>query len=320
MTAPANHWKLGLFVVVSVLLGLGALLVLGARSMHDETINYTTFFDESVQGLDVGSPVKFRGVTIGNVSRINIADDRRHVEVGCDLIVSEITRLGLGVDKGQATKIAIPEDLRMQLASAGITGVKFMQIDFFPVADNPPPELPFAVPDRYIPAAVSVMKNIEDSIVRAVNRIPEATEQALLIMKKIGALLDQVEERKMPEQAEGALIRANTVLARLDSTLAELELDELSLNAVESLANINVVALKLNVLIDRVGAKDGVYQSVERASNALGDVARGSGGLGVEMQQTLRSVQDAATSIQRLTDALELDSDMLLKGRKRRTN
>jgi phospholipid/cholesterol/gamma-HCH transport system substrate-binding protein len=313
MASPANHWKIGLFVIITVLLALGSLLVLGAQSMQTETVLYTTYFDESVQGLDTGSPVKFRGVLIGNVAEINIAEDRRHVEVKSALTVEEISRLGLAIEKkGEETMIGVPSELRMQLASAGITGVKYLSIDFFVVADNPPPELPFTVPPKYIPAAVSVMKNIEDSIVRAVNRIPEATEQA------VDALLDQVEERKMPEQAEGTLVRTNLVLAQMEKTLNQLDVGEVSKDAREAIGQMSSMMVKMNVLIDRFGAKNGMYDSAQRTSNALGDIAQGAGGISADMKQTLRSVQEAAASIQRLTDALERDSDMLLKGRTRR--
>ena len=95
MAAPTNHTKLGLFVI----LGIAAVLVvafgLGAQSMRKETVAYHTYFNESVQGLDVGSPVKFRGVTIGHVSAIEVAPDHRHVQVTEELDVNDIKRLGL---------------------------------------------------------------------------------------------------------------------------------------------------------------------------------------------------------------------------------
>jgi paraquat-inducible protein B len=55
--------------------------------------------------------------------------------------------------------------------------------------------------------------------------------------------------------------------------------------------------------------------NMERASLAVGDVARDANGLESELEKTMRDVQDAAKSIRRLTDALERDPDMLLKGR-----
>ena len=171
MTTPANHWKLGLFVVVGVVLALGIVVFLGAESMHQETVAYATYFDESVQGLEVGSPVKVRGVTIGNVSAIEVAADRRHAaEVTSSITVKDLAEMGLAEGKGRKLHVQIPADVRAQLASQGITGVKFLQIDFFDPKDNPLPDLPFPVPAHYIPAAVSTMKSLEDAMVRAVNR------------------------------------------------------------------------------------------------------------------------------------------------------
>jgi hypothetical protein len=55
--------------------------------------------------------------------------------------------------------------------------------------------------------------------------------------------------------------------------------------------------------------------SVERASDSVGDVAASARGFGPELGETLRDLREAADSIRQLADALELDSDMLLKGR-----
>src|SRR4051812_37678643 len=121
-TAP-NHWKLGGFVVVGLIAFLSMIVFLGARSIHKDTVTYETFFDEAVQGLDVGSPVKFRGVTLGNVSAIDVAPDRRHVQVSCELTVSQLKTLHL-VDLRPKTRILpfgaketvtllVPPDLRM---------------------------------------------------------------------------------------------------------------------------------------------------------------------------------------------------------------
>src|SRR4051812_1341511 len=142
MSAPTNHWKLGLFVVVGFALALGTVAWLGARSLRKEVGRYVSYFDESVQGLEVGSPIKFRGVTIGTVGKIDIAIDHRNVEVTSELGKAELARLGLDVAvgpvrPGEPKKLEQGLGLRVQLASSGLTGVKFLQLDFFPVAENP---------------------------------------------------------------------------------------------------------------------------------------------------------------------------------------
>lgn len=318
MASPSNHWKLGLFVVAGVVLGIGSLIFLGAQSLNKDTVTYTSFFDESVQGLEVGSPVKFRGVTIGNVAKIAIATDRRHVTVEQELNVEDITAMGLAEKKGKDLRIAVPDDLRVQLASQGLTGVKFVQMDFFPVESNPPLKLPFETPPNYIPAAQSVMKNLEDSVVNAVNRIPEAADQALEIMKQINGMLGQLEAIKVPQKADDTLKRANSVLSTLERTLTGLQTEKLSTQAQQTLAEVALAVKNMNELLARASGQDGLVASAEKASFAVSEAALSAAGTTQDLGATLRAVQDAAASIQRLTDALERDSDMLIKGRSRK--
>ncbi len=49
-----------------MLLLVGLVIFGGGRFFQDEII-LETYFDSSVQGLDIGSPFKYRGVTIGEV-------------------------------------------------------------------------------------------------------------------------------------------------------------------------------------------------------------------------------------------------------------
>ena len=95
MSAPTNHFKLGLFVILSFGAMVAAGVTLGTNAIKKDTTKYHTYFNESVQGLDVGSPVKFRGVTIGAVSSIEVAPDHRHVDVIEELDAKEIKRMGL---------------------------------------------------------------------------------------------------------------------------------------------------------------------------------------------------------------------------------
>jgi phospholipid/cholesterol/gamma-HCH transport system substrate-binding protein len=315
MAAPTNHWKLGLFVVVGVVLALTTITFLGAESLKKKVVSYQTDFDESVQGLEVGSPVKFRGVTVGTVSAIGIAPDRRHVVVTSELAIVDLTELGLVVGKGDKSKIRVPADLRMQIASQGITGVKFLQIDFFDVKDNPPPVLPFPVPENYIPAAESTMKNLEDAVVRAVDRIPEIADGIVVILGKVNRLLDDMQGGKLMESAASTLARANQVLASLQAEIHESHVGAVSAKAQEALVALNETIARTNTLLAKLDGDKGLLASAQRASNAVGDVAVNARSLGPELEETLRDVQEFTAAIQRVADALERDPDMLLKGR-----
>lgn len=145
MATPTNHWKLGLFVVVGFALALGAVGWLGASSLRRDVGRYVSYFDKKWY--------RPRGRLADQVSRRDDrqlqqdrhrAPDHRHVEVTSELGNAELTRLGLDIVPGPVLagvplRLQQQSDLRVQLASSGLTGVKFLQLDFFSVATNPRP-------------------------------------------------------------------------------------------------------------------------------------------------------------------------------------
>ena len=318
MAAPTNRWKLGLFVVASALLGLLAVVFLAQRALHKETVTYTSYFDESVTGLETGSPVNFRGVTVGNISVIDVAPDRRHVEISYALGVRVLKRLGLTESQGRETTLTIPDALRVQIASTGLTGAKVLQLDFFDAKDTPPPEvLPFPVPEKYIPATTSTMKNIEDAVVKAIDSLPRLTEELGRMLGTIQLILQDVHGRELPGKAAAVLANANFLISDLHHTVQGLKLDELSGETQRTLANLNKTLGKAQVALDQVNGEQGLLASVQRTSDSLGDVAVNTRQLGPELQETVRDLREAAGSFRQLVQALEGDSDMLIKGRAR---
>ena len=318
MAAPTNRWKLGLFVVASALLGLLAVVLLAQRALHKETVTYTSYFDESVTGLETGSPVNFRGVTVGNISVIDVAPDRRHVEISYALGVRVLKRLGLTESQGRETKLTIPDALRVQIASTGLTGAKVLQLDFFDAKDTPPPPvLPFPVPEKYIPATPSTMKNLEDAVVKAIDSLPRLTDELGRMLGTIQLILQDVHGRELPGKAAAVLANANVLISDLHHTVQGLKLDELSGETQRTLANLNKTLGKAQLALDRVNGEQGLLASVQRTSDSLGDVAVNARTLGPELQETVRDLREAAGSFRQLVQALEGDSDMLLKGRAR---
>ncbi len=317
MSASTNQWKLGLFVVMGTISVIATVLVFGGRALRKETVAYKTYFDESVQGLEIGSPVKFRGVSIGSVSDIALAEDKRHVEVTYGLGVKTIHTLGLAVEEleGKKSKLSIPRDLRAQLASSGITGVKFVQMDFFDVNSNPPPELPFQVAENNISATASMMKNLESSVVSAVDRFPELAQQLVLVFTQINAIMADVQSGDLLKKLAETVQTINKVFNQISSALSQLNVPALSSQVQQTLKSVNFAVTNLNALINQIGGDKGLASSLQSTSNALGNMARNANHVGPAVEDALRDVQGAAQSVQRLADALEVDPDMLIKGR-----
>ena len=315
MAVGTNHWKLGLFVIVGVGLALAVLIVLGARRWNDQTVTYVSFFDESVQGLEVGSPVKFRGVTIGRVAAIDVALDHRHVQVSNELFVEQLGRLDLRFAHGAAGATALTTGLRMQLAQAGITGVKFMLLDYFDGQAYPPLILPFKTPPNTIPSTPSTMKNLEDSMVRTANQFPDIASALLGTVSRLNDLMADVDHEQLPASAAATLAEGKTTLHELRAQIQALNAGALSTHAEQTMTSFNQTLANTDKLLVRLESDKGLLQSAERAANSMNEVARGAQAVGPELEQTLREVRDAARSVHHFVDALQRDPDMLLKGR-----
>lgn len=317
MAVGTNRWKLGLFVILGFGVALAALLLLGARSWGKQTVEVVSYFDESVSGLELGSPVKFRGVTVGRVSGVDIARDLRHVQVTSELSVEKVSRLDLGVPTAGVKTSTMPPDLRVQLAQTGITGVRFVLIDFFDSRTNPAEKLPFETPPNYIPTASSTMKTLEDTVTRTANRFPEIANDAAGAIAQVRLVAEQIQAGRLPDRATDTLNHANESLSELTAQLKALNAGHLSSQADMNLKEFNAVLVRTNALLTRLDGEQGLFRNAERSADAIGEVARGARSLGPEMEATLREVRGAAHSIKRLADDLARDPDMLLKGRAR---
>ncbi|MBX3200929.1 MAG: MCE family protein [Labilithrix sp.] len=310
MATTPNRFKLGLFLLIALVAGAALALALGVHLFRTNTVELRTYFDESVQGLDVGAPVKFRGVTMGVVTAIEIAPDRRHIEVVEELEVDELHRLGFS---GDGTRP--PEELRAQISPVGITGVKFVALDFFDPRTTLRPELPFRPPSNYIPAAPSVVKSLEDAAMRAIERLPAIADAVAAAMSRLERMLASLERDEVSEKAAAALTRANRVLASLERVAASFERAGLPARSARTLDDLHDSAARVNALLDRLDGDDGLIASASRAAEAASDLGRSTTRTSRELESTMRGIREAAEAVTELAEALERDPDMLVKGR-----
>ena len=109
MESKFNYTVLGIFVLLlgAALIGIVFWLYGGGQYGHRAN-NYYAFFDESVSGLNVNAPVRYRGVAVGRVAEIGLAPDG-----------SGRVRLILSLDDVAPIKEDTVATLRMQ----GLTGL-----------------------------------------------------------------------------------------------------------------------------------------------------------------------------------------------------
>ena len=186
----------GLFVIVGVLIGVVAVIWLGASKYFEKGTTYVTYFDESVQGLQVDSEVKYRGVSVGNVKSIGVASDQKLVEV--------IIKIALEGDVEHATVT--------QLRAAGITGIVFVELD-----QKQPDERVF-LPPKEMKTGYTVIPSK-----------PSQTKQMLMGIDQLMTQIGQIDLKGISDQVK-ATSRAmenfvagpemNKILKNLESTMA----------------------------------------------------------------------------------------------------
>lgn len=290
-TSATNRWKLGLFVVLGVGLMFATIVWLGSAGFRRETRSATSYFDESVQGLDIGSPVKFRGVPIGSVSGISIGPDLRHVEVTSEINLEILQSLGLPSSRTQPQYLDPTGiyELRVQLASAGITGVKFLQVDFFDKKRFPPMKLPFDPPSNYFPSTPSTLKSLEESLIDLSTLLPQLTQQA-----------------------GGALESATKTLEAFSATLEPLVSKDGAV--VGLLEQLRTTARTLDQSI-RAAKFGETTASVRGAADSMGGMAADASGAALDLRENLETLREALESVRALADYLERDPGALLRGR-----
>ncbi len=302
MAARANYVKIGWFVMLGVGAAFTLVFVIGQRRLHRETVSYFTYFDESVTGLEVGAPVKARGVTIGQVGNITFAPDHRLVEVRSDLDIAALERLGLREPGLPVTaNTAPPPDTRAQLGSQGLTGVKYILFGFFNPKTNPPPPLSFPAPERYLPAAVSVQKGIEDSVARAMDGLSE--------------LVGTMTREKLADKIVLVATEADEVLRESNRLLKDAGRQDIARRAGATLDELRVAVNKVGKALDRLDGKDGLLATTQRSIESVGNAGRNATDAALGLGETLAGIRRAADSIHLLADELERDPDMLVKGR-----
>lgn len=193
MSAKANYFKIGAFILSALTLAVAAIVVLSAGHWFRKNVYWETYFDESVQGLAVGAPIKYRGVQVGTVEQIDFVGN----EYGSDLNKEDLLRYGrYVVVTGSAAHVAphlteeekktaragnIISGLRVRLASQGVTGVVYLEADYLDPKEYPVMEVPWKPQHEYLPSAPStvtvlgaalhnIARNLEKSDIHKITR------------------------------------------------------------------------------------------------------------------------------------------------------
>ena len=299
MSAEARYFRVGLFVLIGIILIGAGTVILGGQDLFKEPILLETVFDESVQGLEVGSPVKLRGVQLGTVSEIAFVRDYYPLESAEALLehgekivvlmeVMEPVETGISSEeRRENVKQLIGRGLRLRLASSGVTGTVFVQGDYLSPERHPLMEIPWTPENLYIPSAPSTMATITSAAERIFERLEDLDLEP--VVRDLDALLISLRERA-------------------DS----LDVPALQREITATLREVRGLARNVNGRVEPLAT--GVEGTLDDAREALSIVAEDSP-VRYDLARTLEELAAAARSIRILADYLQQHPEALVSGK-----
>lgn len=298
MSAKSSKFLIGLFVIIGLLILAGILIWVGASKILMKGSLYTAYFDESVQGLQVDSDIKYRGVEIGKVQSIDVAPDYRLIEV--------------------IMKIDLEGDLQNQtiasLKTAGITGIVFIELDQIrPGELDKSPKLNFkpdypVIPSRrseisqFLADTGAIMQNIKDIDFKGISGSLKNTSKAienLVAGKRIDNIMAHLESTSA--NLDGAI-------AKINKTIAEGNVDRIVNETLGVLTEARKLVGQAKNEIDALKLKE----KAERTDAILANIDQNTKKITGNLQDTSENLRITSENLQKLSDGLNRDPSDLI--------
>jgi phospholipid/cholesterol/gamma-HCH transport system substrate-binding protein len=301
MSDKSSKFLIGLFVITGLLIGAVVIIWISAADLFMKGSTYVVYFDESVQGLQTDSAVKYRGVEIGKVSSIKVAPDYRMIEV--------------------AMKINLSGDLQKhtyaQLKSAGITGIVFIELDRVRDGENfEPPTFKFNAPYPVIPSRRSDISRFLADTDRIMQNIKEIdfkgiSSQLKNTTKAIETFLAGDRINRIMSNLESMSVNLDKSVAKINKTIAEGKIDDVFKETSQTLAN-------ARQLINRARQEVEALNLAQRTASTgviLDTLDKRTNSITLDLQDTAENLRITSEYLQKISESLNSNPSELIFSR-----
>jgi len=301
MARRASTFMIGLFVTIGIIIGVSIIVWIGASQYFEKGTMYVTYFDESVQGLQRDSSVKYRGVEVGRIVKISVAPDNKLIEV--------VMKINLKDDLARNTVT--------QLKAVGITGIVFVELDHQHLeAMKLSPQISFAAEYPVIPSRPSETKQILSGIFEVIDKINNVDFHGISDKIKTTAqsaddLFAGAQTKRIVSNLESSTTALDKSMKRLERIIADGNLGGAIAEAKQSLTEARSLLSALNNEVKDMRLKDTAAKA-NQVMDALGRTARTSA---VDIQTSTESLRRASESLERLLERIEANPSDLFFSR-----
>jgi paraquat-inducible protein B len=292
MAVDKSYARLGGFIVIGLAVILATALLFIQRMRSREVMELVTYTQENVAGLDISSPVRYRGVAVGRVSNLLVQPGGRMIEIDFELFTDRLSSLGADVPNLQAlAKSGVLDRFRAQVVGNPVTGEAYLFLDV-PESPPPPMALGFTPTRPYIPSMPTPLSEIRD-------RLPEVLERVEATMQTLHELV-----RRMPD----SLDRADRFFANVERIVRESELPALSADSRKFFSTtstqIEAIASNLDGLVGEEGTLS-KFATEARGAMEAADLPASGRATRDAMDQTSLAAEDLRRSLPAMRESLE---------------
>jgi paraquat-inducible protein B len=298
MAVEKSYARLGLFLVVVLVVALATALLFIQRWRSRAVIEAVTYTTENVSGLEVSSPVRFRGVSIGRVSDVRVDPRDVIVEIDFEMFPDRLNTIGIGAERiGQIRDVrGMAPKLRASMVSNPVTGEAYLLLD---VPENPPAPMTLAfTPERpYVPWVPTTLATVQD-------RLPALLERAEAALQTVSEIVGKVPE---------SLDRSNRFFTNVERIFQESELAALSADSRKFFSTTSGQIDKIATDLERViGANGTLVAFVENANAAIkaADLPTTNQSARAAADQTTLAADDLRRTLPAIRDSLDQLRDL----------
>ena len=299
METKINYVIVGLFVLLLSAITIAGVLWLSSGKQYNKVYNtYLAYMQESVSGLNLNAPVKYRGVEIGQVRLISL-----------DKTNPEQVRLEFAIEHGTPIK----QDTIAILKVQGLTGIAYVELSGGS-RDSPLMEPVTKGPYPVIKTGPSLLGRLDIALTSLLTNLTKATEN-------INALLDEENRNAVKRTLADVSILTGTLEARKGS------IDKTLTNTSLTMEYAAQSSAQLPELIERVKRSAGVLEkmaqdtsrasvSVRKTFDDVGPDAKRFAADGLpEMERLMVEMRELTASLSRVTEQIEQNPSILLRGK-----
>ncbi|MGH7044398.1 MAG: MlaD family protein [Acetobacteraceae bacterium] len=319
--------RVGALIVLGLGLLLGIVWFLGGQQFRHGT-TYESYFQESVQGLEVGAPVKYRGVTVGRVTAIGLVSaeyGQSRADMGRPAYRQVFVRYLVDTSKIgpiQSLTRAIQLGLRARIVSQVLTGVGYIELDYVNPLLYPAVAPPWQANAEVVPSIPSTFTQVQDAaqaLLAKVNTIgiDRLAKSLQTLIDGLQGELTDGDVHKTLADAQALLSTTRTAVqgADLPGLSAELQRTATALRAVatnpalaRTLDNSATASARLARLAGQMSTL------VARLQTAVAAGTAGAAQLDARVAPILRDLRGAAANLRATTETLRQDPGQLLSG------